>query len=248
MANAFDKTPQECAAILAQQQGAEVVIIKMGAAGALVWANNQAHTIPAYRTSNVWKIGSGDCFVAHFALAWMHEQLSPVEAAERASRATAYYCQHMVPPSLNELKDYAPQPVQPSSAFIAGNKRQIYLAGPFFDLSQVWMVEEARRNLIESGLKVFSPFHDIGLGSAQDVVKLDLEAIETSDLLFAIVDGLDAGTLYEIGYARAKGKPVVVYTERASEESLKMMEGSDCLVCRNYTTALYTALWEAAKL
>lgn len=248
MANALGQAPEECARILAQQQGAEVVVIKMGAAGALVWADGQAQTVPAYRTSNVWKIGSGDCFVAHFALAWMNEGCSPKEAAERASRATAYYCERMSLPSYGELNGYAPQPVQPSAAFVAGGKRQVYLAGPFFDLAQVWMVEEARRNLLESGLKVFSPVHEIGYGNAEEVVQQDLDAIEGSDIVFAIADGQDSGTMYEIGYARALGKPVVVYSERETESTLKMAVGSNCTVCRNYTTALYATLWKAAEL
>lgn len=248
MANAFGQAPEECARILAQQQGAEVVVIKMGPAGALIWADGQTQTVPAYRTSNVWKIGSGDCFVAHFALAWMNDGCSPKEAAERASRATAYYCERMSLPTRGELNGYAPPPVQPSSEFMAGVKRQVYLAGPFFDLAQVWMVEEARRNLLESGLKVFSPVHEIGYGNAEQVVQQDLDAIQASDIVFAITDGLDAGTMYEIGYARALGKPVVVYSERESDNSLKMAEGSDCTVCRSYTTALYTTLWKAAEL
>ncbi|MDB5792352.1 MAG: hypothetical protein JWQ80_2376 [Massilia sp.] len=248
MANAFGQPLEDCARLLAEQQGAEVVVIKMGPAGALVWANNEAQTVPAYRTTNVWKIGSGDCFVAHFALAWMNDGCTPLAAAERASRATAYYCERMGLPTRAELDGYAPQPIQPSAAFKGGVKRQVYLAGPFFDLAQVWMVEEARRNLLESGLKVFSPVHDIGYGDAQQVVQQDLDAIKNSDIVFAIVDGLDAGTLYEIGYARALGKPVVVYSERESNESLKMAEGSDCVICKNYTTALYATLWKAAEI
>jgi nucleoside 2-deoxyribosyltransferase len=81
----------------------------------------------------------------------------------------------------------------------------VYLAGPFFDLAQVWLIEQARANLREMGLEVFSPYHDIGLGSANDVVAKDLEGIDASHLVFAIADGLDPGTLYEIGYARTKG-------------------------------------------
>lgn len=110
------------------------------------------------------------------------------------------------------------------------------------------MVEQARNNLHEMGLRVFSPYHDVGLGSADDVVAQDLQAIVDCDLMLAITDGLDAGTVYEIGYARALNKPVIVYSERHKGESLKMMEGSGCTLCDNYTTALYTTLWEAVKL
>lgn len=248
MANAFGASPENCAQVIAKQEGAEVVVIKMGPRGALVWSAGKGIMIPAFRTNNVWKIGSGDCFVAHFSNEWMHHGRSAVDAAESASRATAYYCERKMLPSSVELTKFNPPQVQVSQAYIEGVQRQVYLAGPFFDLAQVWLVEEAKRHLEDMRLKVLSPFHDIGLGSASDVVQQDLDGIRDSDLLFAIADGLDAGTIYEIGYARAKGKPVVVYSERESEESLKMMEGSGCVICTNLTTAIYSTLWEAAKL
>lgn len=240
--------PETLAPVLAAQEMAEVVIIKMGPRGAFVWTAGGTTQVPAYRTKRVWKIGSGDCFVAHFANAWMHDDLSPAAAADIASRATAYYCETQGLPTKDNLAFFAFPPVELSADYLAGRQRQVYLAGPFFDLTQIWMVEQAQANLKGLGLKVFSPYHDIGLGSADDVVAKDLEAIVDSDIVFAITDSLDAGTVYEIGYARALGKPVVVYSERQHQENLKMMEGSNCTICTNYTTALYSTLWEAVKL
>jgi len=240
--------PEKIAPVLARQENAEVVVIKLGPRGAFVWTAAGTAQVPAYRTKRVWKIGSGDCFVAHFANAWMHDGLSPVEAADVASRATAYYCETQGFPTRENLSAYTFSPVELSARYLAGTQRQIYLAGPFFDLMQIWMVEQAQANLKDLGLKVFSPYHDIGLGSAGDVVSKDLAAILESDIVFAITDGLDAGTVYEIGYARALGKPVIVYSERQQAEQLKMMEGSGCTICADYTTALYSALWEAVKL
>lgn len=248
MAGLPGQPPEACAPAIAEKEGSEVVVIKMGPRGAFVWTSGQVAQVPAYRTTNVWKIGSGDCFVAHFANAWMHEGRSPADAAAAASFATAYYCQHQLFPTPELLAHFKPAEIEISAAYAGGEEREIYLAGPFFDLSQIWMIEQARANLREVGLKVFSPFHDIGLGSADDVVEKDLHAIKKARLVFAVTDGLDAGTIYEIGYARAIGKPVVVYSERESKESLKMMEGSGCIVCSSYTTAIYSALWEAAKI
>lgn len=248
LANAPGKSAVECAHILSSRDGAEVVVIKQGPFGALVWDKGQVDVVPAFRTSKVWKIGSGDCFVAHFAQAWMNDRLRPVEAAARASRATAFYCQNRELPSPAQLQAFRPEPVKLSASIKNGVKRTVYLAGPFFDLSQIWLVDEALRNLRELGLKVFSPFHDVGLGSAKDVVSLDIEALEKADIVFAIVDGLDAGTIFEVGFAIARGKPVVIYSEREGEESLKMAEGTGCSICRDYTTALYTTLWEAMQI
>ena len=248
MAGMTDQPPSVTAPALAQQQGAEVVVVKMGPAGAFVWTAQGTDRVSAYRTNRVWKVGSGDCFVAHFANAWMHEGKSPRDAAEIASRATSYYCETQGFPSTQLFTSHSFQPLKLSTDYDDGIRRRVYLAGPFFDLAQVWMVEQARNNLHEMGLRVFSPYHDVGLGSADDVVAQDLQAIVDCDLMLAITDGLDAGTVYEIGYARALNKPVIVYSERHKGESLKMMEGSGCTLCDNYTTALYTTLWEAVKL
>ena len=110
------------------------------------------------------------------------------------------------------------------------------------------MIEQARNNLRDLGLQVFSPYHDVGHGSADDVVQQDLEGIDNSDLVFAIGDGLDSGTMYEIGYARSRGKPVIMYSENESEEDKKMMEGSGCILCSDYVTAIYQTLWTAVEM
>lgn len=166
-----------------------------------------------------------------------------------ASKATAYYCQTQDFVTAAQLGALQFPPVTPSSTHLAGKRPKVYLAGPFFDLSEVWMVEEARDSLRGMGLEVFSPYHDVGLGSASDVVATDLEALDACDLVFALVDGLDAGTIFEIGHARSRGIPVVIYSERhQGGESLKMMEGTGCILCCDYTTAIYTALWEAVQL
>ena len=242
------EAPEVMAKAIADKEDAEVVAIKRGALGAFVWTPTRVGHVPAYRSSSVWKIGSGDCFVAYFAHAWMVERLSPIDAAEKASRATAYYCETQGLPTGIDLAKFELAPVRVSPAFMDGTQRQVYLAGPFFDLMQVGMIEQVRAQLSAIGLKVFSPYHDIGRGTADDVVDKDLDAIRKSDVLLAIVDGLDAGTIFEIGYARALGKPVVVYSERHDEESLKMMKGSGCVLCKNYATAIYSTLWEAAGI
>jgi nucleoside 2-deoxyribosyltransferase len=241
------RTAEECAAALAVQERAEVVVIKMGPRGALVWAEGQISEVSAYRTERVWKIGSGDCFVAYFSEAWMHRKLSAVEAAMIASKATAYYCETQGFANHAQLAAFDRTEIRPAATYLAGKAPLIYLAGPFFNLQQRWMIEQARDNLRDVGLRVFSPFHDIGLGSAEDVVQKDLDGIKAADAVFAIADGLDAGTLYEIGYARALGKPVVVYSESESEEDLKMMSGSDCIVQDDYATAVYRMMWEAVS-
>jgi len=240
--------PELMAERLAQSEQAEVVIIKMGPQGALVWHSGNAHRVPAYQTPRVWKIGSGDQFVANFAYAWMEQGCDPVMAAERASRATAYYCQHRDFPTAEALDAYRPMPIEVSDGFREGRRPTVYLAGPFFTLAQLWLVEQARRCLQDMHIDVFSPYHEVGPGPAEIVVPEDIEGIRQCDLMLAIVDGSDTGTVFEVGYARHAGKPVIVYAENEPAENLKMMMGSDCFMRDDFVSAIYQTVWTAAAL
>lgn len=243
-----DAPVQDMADALLLQHAAQVVIIKQGPLGALVHDGVSAHMVSAYQSERVWKIGSGDNFVAHFAYRWLHEGRSAAESADMASKATAYYCQTKGFATPRSFSAFSPAPITPSARYAAGHKPIVYLAGPFFTLAQLWMVEQARADLGAMGLKVFSPYHDVGHGSADDVVLKDLDGIDKADMVFAIGDGLDSGTIYEIGYARAKNKPVVMYCENESAENKKMMQGSGCTLCADYVSSVYQTLWTAASL
>lgn len=248
MSGLWDKDPEVVAARLADQEAAEVVVLKMGPRGALVWTYGAVTEIPAYRTRQVWKVGSGDCFVAHFARAWMDQGLTAAKAAEAASIATAVYCDTRVLPDQRALDVPTYLPIEMSVRYRTQPRRKVYLAGPFFDIAQLWLVEETVHELRDIGLEVLSPFHDIGLGPAEVVVHQDLRFIDDADLVLALADGLDSGTVFEVGYAVAKGKPVVVFSERESAADLKMMLGSDCVLCNEYALAIYSTFWEAARL
>lgn len=240
--------PEEMAARLAVEHGAEVVILKMGPKGALVYHGGTTCPVPAYATTRVWKIGSGDQFAANFAYAWMQEGRSPIDAAERASRATAYFAQHRNFPTKAELDAFAPVPLQISDVYLQGRVPTVYLAGPFFTLGQLWVIEQARNCLRDMGMNVFSPYHDVGPGPAEMVVDRDIEGIDQSDVMLAIADGLDSGTIFEIGYARARALPVVLYAENESAENLKMMEGTDCFVRDDFVSAIYQTVWVGASV
>jgi nucleoside 2-deoxyribosyltransferase len=91
---------------------------------------------------------------------------------------------------------------------------------------------------------VFSPIHDVGPGPAHLVGPADIQALEECDRVFAILDGLDAGTVFEVGYARAQGKPVYALAQAVSEENLKMVIGSHSKVFFDFVTALHHTAWK----
>jgi len=226
------------AASALMSRGAELVIAKDGPRGATLFVGGEVVPIPAFLSENVWTLGSGDVFAAAFAAGWAVEGLSALDAARAASVAVSEYANTMSLPirDVTELASCAAQEV----AAIGG---EVYLAGPFFDMARLWLVDEARRCLAQSGLKVFSPLHEVGHGPASEVAERDIEAIKNCDLMFALVDGLDAGTMFEVGYARALGKPVYALAQAVKPEDLKMLEGSGCLIHSDFVTAVHHAAW-----
>jgi nucleoside 2-deoxyribosyltransferase len=243
------ENPGEAAVKIAAECGADVVVVKRGARGAIVCEGGKCERIPAYATRQIWPIGSGDVFAAAFAARWAGGGLSAVESAAQASRAAALYVNDRVLPipaeSIAESASFPFEPVQLDERALQAGEFHVYLAGPFFNISQRWLVEEARLALLGMGLRVFSPLHDVGMGRAHDVAPKDIEGLKASRAVLALVDGLDTGTVFEIGYARSLGLPVVVLAQSTPEEPLKMLAGTSCDVVSDFVTALYRVAWAA---
>lgn len=215
---------------------AEVVIIKNGSKGALLVDSYEIYEIPVFETESVWPIGSGDIFTAIFAWKWMIEKRSPAEAALYASKCTAQYCETKVLP-LNLIKeDY--KAISPKK-----KQNQVYLAGPFFTLAERWFINHLRDLLIEFGNTVFSPYHDVGFEEPNIIADKDLKGLKDSDVILAVLYGSDPGTLFEIGYAKAIGKEVIILSENISENDLIMMIGTQCKITQDLSTAVYKASW-----
>lgn len=248
------RTPDKIASkLLNQSKNISVVILKCGPQGALVKTAQSYEWVRPFPTEKVYKIGSGDIYSAAFAHAWLMELNDPFEAAWFASRVTAEYVQTTIDriPSArcdvllkeaiearNKLKSSAPADIP---------KSQIYLAGPFFNTSQQWLIDEARDSLEDMGFRVFSPIHEVGTGDPEYIASKDLKGLEESGIILAILDGLDPGTIFEIGYARAKGIPVVVIAEDIKESDLTMLIGTKCKITSDFATGIYAVCWHLMK-
>jgi nucleoside 2-deoxyribosyltransferase len=77
--------------------------------------------------------------------------------------------------------------------------------------------------------------------------KKDLEAIQNSEAVYAIVDGLDSGTIYEIGYACELGLPVVALNQSESIDQLTMLVGSQCEIVSDFCSSIYRLAWKALE-
>lgn len=218
---------------------AAVVVVKMGSQGALVVTSELVSRVPAYLSENVFKIGSGDVFSAAFTQFWAIEGRLPVEAADLASRAVSCYVNTRslpIPPA-DELKSSDLVPLR------AGSGR-VYIAAPFFNLAERWIVEEVRSKLMDMGVSVFSPLHDVGVGPGEVVAQQDLAGLDKCQVVLAILNGSDAGTIFEVGYAVAKGIPVVALAQNMRPEDLKMPQGVGCAIVSDIATAIYQAVWK----
>jgi nucleoside 2-deoxyribosyltransferase len=221
----------------------DAIVVKRGTEGATVFQREGRNDlVPAYRSETIFKIGSGDVFSAIFAYQWGERRVGPAEAADFASRVVAHYVEtrSLQVPTSKELAQRIALP-------IGGPKGFIYLAGPFFTIANRWLVEEALASIENLGGSVFSPLHDVGFGTANDVAAKDLAGLRSCTAVLALIDGGDPGTLFEVGYARNRNMPVVAFGEKVTETDLTMLIGSGCEVVHDFTTAIYRAIWAAQR-
>lgn len=217
---------------------AEVVVIKCGPLGAFVYYLNEVKSIPCYNSGNVFSIGSGDVFTSIFSCYWASKNVDPFLAAEYASRAVSHYC------STRDL-NFSDEGWMSKGSPVYPIQGKVYLAGPFFDVSQRWLVEDLYNAFKHHDIDVFSPLHHVGFSNSfKNVALLDLQGLDESDVVFAILNGHDVGTIFEIGYAVAKCKKVVVfYQGNINSDDLTMINESGCLLFSDLTTAFYNTVW-----
>ena len=110
-------------------------------------------------------------------------------------------------------------------------RKNVYLAGPFFNERQIKNIEFAEKVLAQKGFAFFSPMRhgaDTPAGTpewARQIFAKDRSEIDRADLIVALYDGSDSdsGTAWECGYAFACGKPVLlVHTDREKDSNLMM--------------------------
>jgi len=89
---------------------------------------------------------------------------------------------------------------------------KIYLSGPLFSQAEIdWgkRISAMLRRRLE-GIEVLWP-HEMATGSAKEIFKANLQALDECHLMVAILDGphVDDGTAWEIGYFFSQGKCVL---------------------------------------
>lgn len=220
---------QEGAACLLQSEAADVVVVKCGTRGAMVFERTgESAQVPAYRSSRVFKIGTGDVFSAVFAHLWGEMGLSPRNASDQASRAVADYCGSSNLP-ISESRLLASEPVSTQTP------GPVLLEGATSTLGCRYAMEEARYVLQELRLEVVSPALDTGN---------DFSSSPAAALVLA--NGIDRQALDRIAQFSHSNLPMVVL--RQGETNMPELESDNAhrIVTDDFVSAVYFAAWAAA--
>ncbi len=145
---------REACRVLQENEEAAVVVVKRGPLGVLVCGEAGFAEVPAYETPRVYPIGSGDVFAAVFAEAWATRGMEAAEAARHASRAAAKYCATSALPIPEDFFEAEQKEFPKVEVNRTPSESLVYLAGPFFTMAELWLVEEARDALTKA-----SSFH-----------------------------------------------------------------------------------------
>ena len=118
--------------------------------------------------------------------------------------------------------------------------KKIYLASPFFNSEETNKLEIVKTILRDKGLDVFVPNEhqnpQLEFGSLEwraATFKSDVDAIDNCDVMVAVnCQGNydDAGTMWEIGYAFAKGIPVVLFNNTGKTINLMIADSLHSLL------------------
>lgn len=125
------------------------------------------------------------------------------------------------------------------------NSPRVYIAAPIFSKEQLEAVGVVVDEVHAAGYVSYSPARDgVMLAPTDPAAKRDevyhsnLRAIRQSDLLIAILDVKDTGTIWELGAAAGFGIPIVAVTMAVSKMNVMLERGVIAHVLNPHDLAL----------
>ena len=118
--------------------------------------------------------------------------------------------------------------------------KKVYLASPFFDDAELERIDKVKEILDSKGLEVFSPKEHqnehLEFGSIEwrkATFENDVKHIDWCDVVVAIIckgNYDDSGTAWELGYAYATNKPVVLVNITGETINLMIADSIHALI------------------
>lgn len=123
--------------------------------------------------------------------------------------------------------------------------KKMYVAGPFFSDVQTWSMCDIEKVLANNNVEMFRPRYDAGqiknmqAATNEDLKRVfnnDIKGIDDCDAIIANLTFKDTGTAFEIGYAYAKGIPILLYNDQSI--SLKKVNLMLAAVAENFFNSI----------
>jgi nucleoside 2-deoxyribosyltransferase len=106
---------------------------------------------------------------------------------------------------------------------------KVYIAAPFFNPEQLERVEWIKSVFDQQDIAYYSPKDECflpanaGMTERRKVFADNVLNIVSAKFVFAVTDGLDAGTIWEAGYAYAANKDIVYFAETLGDRQFNLM-------------------------
>lgn len=205
-----------------------VIVVKRGVRGVTVFERHaEPNTIPAYYSSRVFKIGTGDVFSAVFAYHWGEAGTSAAEAADLASRSVSAYCETMTLPVQTDLLS-SREPITGQAP------NRIVLHGSTSTIGRRYTLEEARFRLKELGVEVLSPQLD----------EVPDSFLENAPSLL-VADGLSTTEIRRLCATRSHQNIVILDEEQRSD--IAALSDLGVTIVPDFASSLYRAAWPRAS-
>ncbi|WP_315752506.1 MULTISPECIES: hypothetical protein [unclassified Bradyrhizobium] len=231
---------RDVAARLMAAHKADLMIIRRRAGGGVLFEGELEHDVPAYVARQWFKIGAGNVFCAMFAHYWGEKKMSPLRAAELASRSSAYYAGELAIPMVAEGSLPTMETFDPSI------QCKVFVVSPCASMAQQWLLDQAIDSLDRLGVTTVSAY-DLGLDGVPlksgDIDKV----LEDSDAVLVLADGADIASALAVGLARVRHLPIVVLAEDSKQTRLDLWQGTQCEIARDFATAVYRAMVAARR-
>ena len=127
---------------------------------------------------------------------------------------------------------------------MANTTAKIYVAGPLFTSAERAYLEQIDRICREAGFSTYLPHRDAGISSdaasREQCFKMDKAALDEVALIVAVLNGpdVDSGTAWEMGYAYARGIPVLSITDDKRLQQMPQSLNPMLYFSQKYCTSL----------
>lgn len=195
---------------------------------------------PAFRTETVHSVGVGDCFNAVFLSE--QSQRTNGSALKVASYIAMIYASTFVYEAFNDLifnLDFNEIENLPSKriSWEKRKKHHIYIAGPDFPDVDTSLIKELYDNLNYHNFTPHRPVIENGIITGteteeqqQEAYQKDIDLLEKSSVLIAVILYDDPGTYVEIGYMAKSGKPVILFDPYKQVNNLFLKKSANYIV------------------